>query len=124
MSLLPAAMVTHPRAEAKAAAVVLRDVNTVPIDPDIFGSKCGATMGWSETVDILGDPQIGALGANGGPTETCAILTQASNAVNKSIQASPPMSLTDQRGPGFSAPIGPAYDIGAFEWRPVASDDD
>jgi hypothetical protein len=102
---------------------LLRDANTYPIDPDVLGLEDGVTGGWAEGTDsggvagdILGEAKISPLADNGGPTQTCAIVTQDSDAVDQSIAGSPPGSPTDQRG--FSAPVGAAYDVGAFEWRP------
>jgi hypothetical protein len=61
----------------------------------------------------VGDPKLGPLANNGGPTETMG-LNAGSAALNKIPQGSaetcPP---TDQRGVG--RPVGGACDIGAFE---------
>lgn len=55
------------------------------------------------------DPLLGPLAANGGPTETMALLT-GSPAIDA---AGEPCPATDQRG--TPRPQGPACDIGAFE---------
>jgi hypothetical protein len=61
------------------------------------------------------DPVVGALGFNGGPTRTHALLT-GSPAINT---GSNPLGLiTDQRGPTFPRVARGAADIGAFELSP------
>ncbi len=58
------------------------------------------------------DPLVGALGFNGGPTRTHALLP-GSPAINT---GSNPLGLvTDQRGVGFPRAVGGAADIGAYE---------
>jgi len=62
------------------------------------------------------NPQLGALGNNGGQTDTRA-LGQTSPALDRATSA--PCPATDQRG--TTRPQGPACDIGAFE-RTVLAD--
>jgi beta-glucanase (GH16 family) len=62
---------------------------------------------------IVGDPGLGALGDNGGPTLTHALLP-GSPAIDAASGAFCP--ATDQRG--VARPIGPACDVGAFELEP------
>ena len=57
------------------------------------------------------DPKIGPLANNGGPTLTIALLP-GSPAIDAADPASAP--ATDQRG--IARPVGPASDIGAFEY--------
>jgi hypothetical protein len=57
------------------------------------------------------DPLLGPLANNGGPTETCALLS-GSPAIDAITDGSYP--ATDQRG--FSRPFGSAGDIGAVEY--------
>jgi hypothetical protein len=59
----------------------------------------------------VGDPLLGALGSNGGPTETM-VLAAGSPAIDQ-VPSGPLCPATDQRG--VSRPVGPACDIGAFE---------
>ncbi len=59
-----------------------------------------------------GDPQLGALGDNGGPTPTLA-LGPGSAAINQVPVGSPNCPGVDQRG--VTRPQGPTCDIGAFE---------
>jgi hypothetical protein len=93
---------------------LLRDRLTMVYDRDILGSAAGVTGG-KGMVDIVGDPLLGTLANNGGPTRTCALRTKSSPAVDASRDFSV-TSTTDQR---FDcAPYGTAYDVGAFEWRP------
>lgn len=92
-----------------------------------FESDCieldGATMaensmattlgedGWLPGVTVA-DPKLGPLQANGGRTQTHALLPD-SPAIDT---GSNPLALTtDQRGAGFPRTIGAATDIGAFE---------
>ena len=57
------------------------------------------------------DPKLGPLAENGGPTKTTALLTNSPAIDAGDTAASPPV---DQRG--VSRPVGPASDIGAFEY--------
>jgi predicted outer membrane repeat protein len=73
--------------------------------------------GLSDT--ITGDPKLGPLADNGGPTKTFALLpgSPAINAGDNVLAAdSHGISLTtDQRGAGFARIVGAHVDIGAFE---------
>ena len=63
-----------------------------------------------------GDPLLGALADNGGPTRTHALLA-GSPAIDS---GSNPLALAaDQRGEGFAREYGTAPDIGAFERQPL-----
>jgi hypothetical protein len=94
---------------------LVRDSLTKVYDPDLFGSAAGITTGKGK-VDVVGNPSLGALADNGGPTETCAVLAKESLVVNAARDFSD-RSKTDQRF--LCAPYGGTPDIGAFEWRPV-----
>jgi predicted outer membrane repeat protein len=61
------------------------------------------------------DPMLGALGGNGGPTMTMALLSgsPAKDAGDNTVCADPPVSSLDQRG--FARPSFTTCDIGAFE---------
>ena len=77
----------------------------------------GYTAGLSNT--ITGDPRLGPLQDNGGPTKTHALLSDspAIDAGDDSLAVdsmSNPLT-TDQRGTGFARILGAAVDIGAFE---------
>jgi parallel beta-helix repeat protein len=66
---------------------------------------------------LTGNPMLGPLQNNGGPTPTMALLSgsPAIDAGDDSVLG-PPLSLTtDQRGPGFPRKFGLHADIGAFE---------
>ncbi len=63
-------------------------------------------------VDIGGNPMLGPLADNGGPTRTHA-LTFGSSALNTGTN--PLLLANDQRGPGFFRIFGPNADIGAYE---------
>jgi len=66
---------------------------------------------------LTGDPKLGPLQGNGGPTQTFALLSgsPAIDAGDDSVLG-PPLSLTtDQRGSTFPRLSGPHVDIGAFE---------
>jgi predicted outer membrane repeat protein len=68
---------------------------------------------------ITGDPMLGPLADNGGPTETMALLP-GSPALNTGSNALIPGGVTtDQRGSGFARVIGGTVDIGAFEVQPL-----
>ena len=65
------------------------------------------------------DPMLGALGNNGGPTQTMALLT-GSPAIDKGPVPVPsfPLNENDQRGVGFPRVVNGAVDVGAFEVQP------
>jgi CSLREA domain-containing protein len=64
----------------------------------------------SDPTDVFGDPKLGALADNGGPTMTQA-LGPGSAAINAGVTVS--KVITDQRG--VPRPAGPKPDIGAYE---------
>ncbi|MET0232945.1 MAG: choice-of-anchor Q domain-containing protein [Rhodanobacteraceae bacterium] len=68
---------------------------------------------------IAADPMLGALGDNGGPTQTLALL-EGSPAIDA---GSNPFDLEfDQRGEGFPRVVGAAADIGAIEFAGADTD--
>ena len=74
-----------------------------------FADPSGANSCGS-SVTVIADPQLGALGDNGGPTPTMA-LAAGSPAIDAGAAAGAP--ATDQRG--VARPQGAGYDIGAYE---------
>ncbi len=76
----------------------------------IEDGSCGATLS--------GDPMLGALASNGGPTQTHALLagSPAINAASNIACANAPVNGLDQRGVTRSGPC----DIGAYEYNPSA----
>ena len=72
---------------------------------------------------ISGDPKLGSLQNNGGPTFTQALLpgSPAIDAGDDSVVGSPFNLTTDQRGPGFPRKSGLHVDIGAFEAPPFTT---
>jgi hypothetical protein len=67
---------------------------------------------------ITGDPRLGLLANNGGPSPTMALLT-GSPAIDAGTSALvPPGVAFDQRGAPFARVVGSAVDIGAFEVQP------
>lgn len=70
---------------------------------------------------VFGDPLLGPLQNNGGPTSTHALGIPSPPNVNPAIDAgSNPSSLAyDQRGPDFTRWVGKAPDIGAYEVQTV-----
>jgi hypothetical protein len=80
-----------------------------------YNIDSGTTCGFAATGDQSNSsPQLGPLQNNGGPTPTQAITT-GSPALDKASPDCPP-PYTDQRG--SPRPMGPACDIGAYEWLP------
>lgn len=75
----------------------------------IEDGSCGAALS--------GDPKLGVLANNGGPTQTMALMggSPAINAADDAACAAAPVSNLDQRG--VTRPIGGHCDIGAFESR-------
>jgi predicted outer membrane repeat protein len=83
--------------------------NSAPSDPNVFGSFTGSNNLTS------GDPMLGPLADNGGPTLTMALLP-GSPAIDAGSDALiPPGVTTDQRGAGYPRCCGNCVDIGAFE---------
>ncbi|MCC6426553.1 MAG: hypothetical protein IT435_07005 [Phycisphaerales bacterium] len=76
------------------------------------GSAGGLTDGVNGNM-IGNDPLLGALGSNGGSTQTHALLA-GSPAINAG--SNPDTLTTDQRGGVFSRVFGNGIDIGAFEF--------
>lgn len=109
------------------SSILFGDIATMTSSPEIVGSsytvntsllasKSGASsfMGDAFTNANIGvNPLLGSLADNGGPTLT-HMLGFNSPAIDK---GSNPVGLsTDQRGVGFPRVVGPATDIGAFEF--------
>jgi Ca2+-binding RTX toxin-like protein len=78
---------------------------------NLVGGDCPRNAGAG---DIGGDPRLAGFAANGGPTQTRALLTGS-----PAIDAGADCPGTDQRG--IIRPQGPACDIGAFEVTVPAS---
>jgi hypothetical protein len=77
-----------------------------------YNLESASDCGFTATGDVQSaNPMLGALGANGGPTQTLPIVA-ASPAIDAGDPACPP-SAGDQRG--VSRPQGARCDIGAFE---------
>src|SRR5262249_19080377 len=64
---------------------------------------------------ITGNPMLGPLADNGGPTQTMALLP-GSPAIDAGANSAAGLPSTDQRG--LARIIGPPADIGAFELQP------
>ena len=79
------------------------------IDPAVVVTDAGGTQ-------IGVDPMLAALAANGGPTQTMALLA-GSPATDAGPDPEPafPGSDFDQRGDGFARVVGGRADVGAFE---------
>ena len=85
---------------------VVDDAASVPVV-----SYCVVQGGYAAGSNIFtGDPKLAPLAANGGPTETMALLS-GSSALDAGTSTGAPS--VDQRG--ISRPQGAGYDIGAFE---------
>ncbi len=115
-----------------AGGITLRNTivanNTAPTAENCDGSvtnygnnlDSGESCGWGTDNGsmINTNPLLGALGNNGGPTQTISF---ASNSpARDGVTWTPPNNSpsTDQRGFGRPWPSAGAYDIGAFEWYP------
>jgi len=93
--------------------------NGAPTAPDFFGSaEANASFVGDQTgaafigTPLSGDPLLGPLASNGGPTQTHALLpgSAAIDAGSNTLGLA-----TDQRGAGFARVVGAAADVGAFE---------
>jgi len=100
--------------------------NTIVAD-SLAGGNCsvlitdgGGNLSYPDATcpGINGDPKLGPLQDNGGPTHTMALLSgsAAIEAANDAICAAPPVNNRDQRG--VARPQGPHCDIGAYEVAP------
>ena len=94
----------------------------------IEDGSCNVVDGGSPVGFLTGDPLLGPLADNGGPTWTHALLT-GSPAIDQGDPSfdpntfSPPMT-NDQRGSGFDRVINSRVDIGAFEFGTSSSPPD
>jgi hypothetical protein len=86
-----------------ACATLVENLGTGVLTP-AGGANCANLTGV--------DPQLGALGANGGPTSTHALLP-ASPA--RDVGDNPLALASDQRQPPYPRVSGPRADMGAFE---------
>lgn len=98
---------------------------------NLIGNNSGTTINNQQASDQVGtsgspiDPLLGALGNNGGPTPTLALLA-GSPAIDAGDPAfdpnafNPPLT-NDQRGPGFPRIFNSRVDIGAYELSPDLS---
>jgi hypothetical protein len=75
-------------------------------------SGSGTANGFGASDLFTGNPQLGPLQNNGGPTQTMALLA-GSPAINAGDSSGAP--AFDQRGSGFARVVGGTIDIGAFE---------
>jgi hypothetical protein len=91
-------------------SIVAGNTSTITSLADVDGT---VTDGGNNLIG--GDPMLGPLASNGGPTQTMALLTgsPAIDAGNDTICASSPVGGIDQRG--YTRPHGSHCDIGAFE---------
>ncbi|HEY6332562.1 MAG TPA: choice-of-anchor Q domain-containing protein [Blastocatellia bacterium] len=88
------------------------------IDFDIVGTNDHNFVGDGSLGGTLtGNPMLGPLQNNGGPTATMALLTgsRAIDAGDDSVLGPPFDLTTDQRGVGFARKSGAHVDIGAYE---------
>ena len=69
--------------------------------------------------ELTGDPELGELKDNGGPTQTMALLP-GSPAIDAGSNYQASHLTTDQRGAGYARISGSAVDIGAFEYQTPA----
>lgn len=98
---------------------------TINASHSLIENNLGCINGTS-TSNKTGDPRLGPLRNNGGPTETHALLP-GSSAINMGDNSLIPLDSNnvpfsfDQRGDGFPRIINGIVDMGAFEFNP---DDD
>ena len=90
---------------------------TVTGDHNLIQDNSGNTGIPSSVILVSGDPKLGPLQNNGGPTRTMALLP-GSPAIGVGDFANPP--AWDQRGPGFPRVVGFTMDLGAFEVQTAA----
>jgi hypothetical protein len=84
---------------------------------NVVGALTGCSVVGDTATHVTGDPALGALAANGGPTQTHALMT-GSSAIDQGDPAgcdapTGAALATDQRG--LPRPVGARCDIGAYE---------
>ena len=100
-------------------------VDTVNSSNNLIGAGGSGGLASGTNGNLVGitNPGLGALGDNGGPTQTIPLVTgsPAIDAGNnsKALDASGQQLTTDQRGAGFPRIQGARVDIGAFEFTPT-----
>jgi predicted outer membrane repeat protein len=92
----------------------VRNVGTINAEYSLIGDGLGCVNGTNNN-NLNGDPMLGPLQDNGGPTFTHALLA-GSPAIDAGSNTLAAGLTTDQRGTGFDRIVGSAVDIGAFEW--------
>ena len=85
----------------------VRDLGTINAEYTLIEGGLGCVNGINSN-NLTGDPNLGPLQNNGGPTETHALLPGS-----RAIDAGNSTLTTDQRG--IARPQGPAPDLGSFE---------
>jgi hypothetical protein len=75
------------------------------------------TCGFTDAKDVIGDPKLGPLQDNGGPTPTMSIPfdSPAANHALNDVCSQSPVNGLDQRGEPRPGTHNPVCDIGAFE---------
>ncbi len=96
--------------------------NLIGVNTNLSGISNGSNGNQIGTSGAPINALLGALGGNGGPTQTHALLpgSPAINAGANSFVTNPPFNgppFTDQRGSGFDRIVNTTVDIGAFESR-------
>ena len=81
---------------------------------NIVRTYSGSGCTFNLTGTLAGDPLLGALASNGGPTQSM-LQQSASPAVDAGDDTAAGGLTYDQRGPGFPRIAGPHVDIGALE---------
>jgi hypothetical protein len=94
--------------------IVLADHSLIGVGDDGVTFAPGSTLNLTGTMAAPLDPKLGPLHNNGGPTSTMALLAN-SPALN--VGSNPSNVAVDQRG--VARTIGPAPDIGAYEYQPI-----
>lgn len=111
----PAITVTGSIVGSQAAGVPDCSAPSVDINDQGYNLSSDHTCGFTGTGDVIGNPQLGGLADNGGPTETMMLGagSPARDAIPDKSGTCTDEHQTDQRGVG--RPINGACDIGAVE---------
>jgi hypothetical protein len=113
-----ASTANRPDLSITGAVTVTADHSLIGVAGTGFTLAAGSANNLTGTAAAPLDPKLGPLGNYGGPTQTHALLA-GSPALNTG--ANPAGLATDQRGAGFARVVGPAADIGAYEYRPLTA---
>ena len=104
----------HPRLPTDSAEEPIKRNCSYKIADATYNLEDANTCGFSPATNLVDtDPKLGPLQDNGGPTQTRALAADSPAIDYVKINTG---VIVDQRG--FTRPVGPWADIGAYEYEP------